>query len=221
MQVRTRHTPTFGVARLLLAPSECVQTGGGAMLATSYGIGVERAQATAFRPLARAWKDAEICTAPAEGGWVDVAPDSPGDLYVLDLDGSTGWCLAKDAWLAAASTVRLETGWAGFQAIFGGDVGFLAHADGSGQLVLSCYGALDLITLAAGELITVAPGHVVAYPDNVQCRLRAVHASADQSVRTGEGLVLDFAGPGQLVTQTRRAARGHQPNRRRVADEER
>jgi uncharacterized protein (AIM24 family) len=37
----------------------------------------------------------------------------------------------------------------------------------------------------------------------MQCRLRAAHASAEQSIRTGAGLVIDFAGPGQLVTQTR------------------
>jgi uncharacterized protein (TIGR00266 family) len=203
VQVRTRHTPTFGVARLLLAPSEGVQVAAGAMVATSYGVGVDRAQTTAFRHLAKSWRDAEVCTAPAEGGWLDVAPGLPGDLYLLDLDGITGWCIARDAWLAAASTVRLETGWAGYRVIFGGDVGFLAHADGAGPVVLACFGALDLVTLAPGELITVDPGHVVAYPESVQCRLRAVHPSATQSVRTGEGLVLDFAGPGQLVTQTR------------------
>jgi uncharacterized protein (TIGR00266 family) len=203
VQVRTRHTPTFGVARLLLAPGEAVQTTAGAMLASSYGVGIERAGGTIFRPLSRSWRDAEVCTAPAEGGWLDVAPCLPGDLHILDLEGTVGWCLAKDAWLAAAGTVRLTTGWGGFQAIFGGDVGFLAHAEGSGQVVLACCGALDLVTLAPGELITVDPGHVVAYPETVQCRLRAVNASASQSIRTGEGLVLDFAGPGQLVTQTR------------------
>jgi uncharacterized protein (TIGR00266 family) len=203
VQVRTRHTPTFGVARLLLAPNEGVQIGAGAMVATSYGVGVDRAQGTAFRQLARFWRDAEVCTAPAEGGWVDVAPGLPGDLHLLDLDAGTGWCLARDAWLAAASTVRLEAGWAGFRTIFGGDVGFLAHADGPGAVVLACFGALDLVTLAPGELVTVDPGHVVAYPETVQCRLRAVHPTANQSVRTGEGLVLDFAGPAQLVTQTR------------------
>jgi uncharacterized protein (AIM24 family) len=203
VQVRTRHTPTFGVARLLLAPGEAVQTSAGAMLATSYGIGIERAGATVFRPLAKSWRDAEVCTAPAEGGWLDVAPSLPGDLHILDLDSSVGWCLARDAWLAAAGTVRLVAGWAGFATMFGGDVGFLAHAEGTGPVVLACCGALDLVTLAPGELITVAPGHVVAYPETVQCRLRAVNPSVPQSIRTGEGLVLDFAGPGQLVTQTR------------------
>lgn len=203
MQVRTRHTPTFGVARLLLAQGEGVQTGASALLASSYGVGVEKATATAFRPLARSWRDAQVCTAPAEGGWVDVAPSLPGDLYVLDLDGATGWFLGRDAWLAAASTVRLDAGWPGFQAVFGGEVGFLAHAEGSGPAVLCCAGALDLVTLAPGELITVDPGHVVAFADSVQCRLRAVNPSAVQSVRTGAGLVLDFAGPATVVTQTR------------------
>ncbi|HEY3607121.1 MAG TPA: AIM24 family protein [Pseudonocardiaceae bacterium] len=203
MQVRTRHTPTFGVARLLLAPNESVQTAAGAMVASSYGIGIERAGATVFRPLSRSWRDAEVCTAPAEGGWLDVAPNLPGDLHILDLDGAAGWCFARDAWVAAAGTVGLATGWPGFGAMFGGDVGFLAYAEGSGPLVLACFGALDLVTLAPGELITVDPGHVVAYPETVPCRLRAAHASTDQSVRTGAGLVLDFAGPGQLVTQTR------------------
>jgi uncharacterized protein (TIGR00266 family) len=203
VQVRTRHTPTFGVARLLLAPGESVQTSAGAMLASSYGIGIDRADTTVFRPLARSWRDAEVCTAPAEGGWLDVAPSLPGDLHILDLDASVGWCFARDAWLAAAGTVRLTTGWTGFQAVFGGDIGFLAHAEGSGPVVLACFGAMDLVTLAAGELVTVDPGHVVAYPETVQCRLRAVNPAVHQSIRTGAGLVIDFAGPGQLVTQTR------------------
>lgn len=202
MQVRTRHTPTFGVARLLLAPGEGIQAVGRVMLATSYGIGVDRAQDTAFRPLVKAWRDATVYTAPAEGGWVDAVPPMPGDLHVLELDGTTGWCLSRGGWLAAAGTVRIDSSWPGFQAMFGGEVGFLAHAGGTGPLVLACCGALDLVTLAPGELITVDPGHLVAYPENVQCRLRAINPSAPQSVRTGDGLVLDFAGPGQLVTQS-------------------
>lgn len=219
MQVRTRHTPTFGVARLLLAPSEAVLTQGSSVVATSYGIGVDRAAGTATRQVSRSWRDARICTAPPEGGWVDVAPGLPGDLYLLDLDGGAGWCVARDAWLAVAGTVRLETGWPGYQQIFGGDVGFLAHAEGVGPVVLACFGALDLVTLAPGELITLNPAHVVAYPETVQCRLRAVEPGGEQSVRTGEGLVLDFAGPGQLVTQTRAGRAmatwlaGHAPTR--------
>jgi uncharacterized protein (AIM24 family) len=203
VQVRTRHTPTFGVARLMLAPGEMICVSDVGLLASSYGVGVERASDTPFKPMTKAWRDATTFTAPADGGWVDVAANAPGDLYVLDLDGTTAWCLARDGWLAMVSTIRLDANWSGFHAMFGGEVGFLAHATGVGPLVLACCGALDVVTLAPGELITVDPGHVVAYPDGMQCRLRAVSQSGTQSVRTGEGLVLDFAGPGQLVTQTR------------------
>jgi uncharacterized protein (AIM24 family) len=221
VQVRTRHTPTFGVARLVLAPGETVQSSSRAMLATSYGVTVDRAaHSPTFRGLARTWRDATVFTAPTDGGWVDLAAGPPGDLYSLELDGAQGWCVARSGWLAAASPVGLDPAWPGFRAMFGGDVGFLAHAAGIGQLLLCCAGAVDLVTLAPGELITLAPGHLVAYPDTVQTRLRAVSQSGGQSVRTGEGLALDFAGPAQLVTQTRdpRALAGwlaaHQPEGR-------
>jgi uncharacterized protein (AIM24 family) len=38
----------------------------------------------------------------------------------------------------------------------------------------------------------------------VQSRLRAASQQVNQSMRTGEGLLLDFAGPGQVLTQTRK-----------------
>jgi uncharacterized protein (AIM24 family) len=202
VQVRTRHTPTFGVARLLLAPGEAAQAAPAAMIASSYGIGVERAKETAFRLLAKSWRDASVFTATQDGGWVDVAANLPGDLFAIDLDGSQGWCIGKDGWLAASSTIALDPTWPGFHDMFGGTVGFLAHAAGLGPLVLACCGAVDLVALGPGELITVEAGHLVAYQEAVQCRLRARSPSVEQSVRTGEGLVIDFAGPGQVLTQS-------------------
>src|SRR5690606_22820623 len=91
VQVRTRHTPSFGVARLVLAPGEPVQVESGAMLASSYGVTVEaRAQGGFLKSLARAALGGEsffvsTYTAPQQGGWVDVAPNLPGDLNVLEL----------------------------------------------------------------------------------------------------------------------------------------
>ncbi|HEV2784284.1 MAG TPA: AIM24 family protein [Actinophytocola sp.] len=199
MQVRTRHTPAFGVARLQLAPGETVHADYAALLATSYGILVE----PKIRGGSRHRSRPTTLTAPAEGGWVDLAPSVPGDLYVLELDGMSGWCVSRNSGLAAAVTVRVEPQWPGFRALFGTEVGFLEHVSGAGPLVLASCGAVDLVTLEAGELITVEPGYLLAYSDFMQARLRAVSQSMHQSVRTGEGLMLDFAGPGQLLTQTR------------------
>jgi uncharacterized protein (TIGR00266 family) len=209
VQVRTRHTPSFGVARLMLAPGEPVQVESGAMLATSYGVTVEaRAQGGFLKSLARAALGGEsfflsTYTAPQQGGWVDVAPNLPGDLNVLELDGRVGWCVTKGCWLASASTAQVETQWGGFQNLFGGEGGFMTHVGGHGPVVVSCYGALDVVTLQPGEYVTIDTGHVVAYADTVQSRLRQMNQGITQSLKSGEGLVFDFAGPGRVLTQTR------------------
>jgi uncharacterized protein (TIGR00266 family) len=201
VQVRTRHTPAFGVARLLLAPGEAVQADYASMLATSYGVVVDVRSRAGSR--SRAVK--AVFTAPAEGGWVDVAPALPGDIYSLELDGVNGWCVSRGCWLAAPATVRTDPSWAGFRNLFGAETGFVEHVSGVGTLVLAACGSLDMVTLDQGELITVDPSYLLAYSEMTQSRLRAVSQSVHQSVRTGEGLLLDFAGPGQLLIQTRNA----------------
>jgi uncharacterized protein (AIM24 family) len=99
--------------------------------------------------------------------------------------------------------VRTDAQWPGFRDLFGADVGFLEHLSGDGALVLACCGSLDVLPLETGELVTVDPSYLLAYTEQTQCRLRAVSPQLPQSVRTGEGLLLDFAGPGQLLVQTR------------------
>jgi uncharacterized protein (TIGR00266 family) len=201
VQVRTRHTPAFGVARLLLAPGEAVQADYAAMLATSYGVVVD----VRGRGGSRGRSVRAVFTASAEGGWVDLAPSLPGDVYSLELDGVNGWCVSRGCWLAAPATVRTDPQWAGFRNLFGAETGFAEHVSGLGTLVLAACGSLDVVTLEQGELITVDPSYLLAFSEKTQSRLRAVSQSVPQSVRTGEGLLLDFAGPGQLLIQTRNA----------------
>jgi len=209
VQIQTRHTPSFGVARLALAPGEPARVESGAMLATSYGVFVEsRAQGGLLKSLARAALGGEsfylsTYTAPDQGGWVDVAANLPGDLHVAELDGSSGWCITRGCWLASAVGVELQTQWGGFRTLFGGEGGFLVYASGTGPVVISCYGALDIVTLQAGEYVTIDTGHVVAYAESVQSRVRPISQGMVQSMKSGEGLVFDFAGPGQVLTQTR------------------
>ncbi len=94
MQIQTRHTPSFAVARLALAPGEPVRVESGAMVATSYGVTVEvRASGGLLKSLARAALGGEsfyvsTFTAPDGGGWVDVAPNLPGDSEYEDVGGA-------------------------------------------------------------------------------------------------------------------------------------
>jgi uncharacterized protein (AIM24 family) len=195
VQVRTRHTPTFGVARLVLAPGEMVLADPLTVVATSYGLAVE-VKGTGAKAVA-------LCTAGTEGGWIDAAPVLPGDLHLVELDGTHGWCVSRLGWIASSSTVAMNPEAPPLKALFGGLEGFLNYAHGQGSVVLACYGALDLVTLAAGEAVTIGSDHVVAFADTVQCRLRSSAPDGAQSIHTGEGLVFDFAGPGAVLTQTR------------------
>lgn len=197
MQVHTRHGPAFGVARLLLTPGEAVRVEHGAMMASSFGVTVETAGK-------RGNNSSAVLTAPNGGGWVDLAPDAAGDVWPIELDGRSGWCLARNSVLAMTKGLRSDPQWSGFRPMFGGDTGFLEHWSGLGCAVVACGGALDMLTLEQGELITVDPAYLVAYPDAVQTRLRAIDQSSPQSLRTGEGLAMDFAGPGRVLLQTRR-----------------
>jgi uncharacterized protein (TIGR00266 family) len=201
LQVRTRHTPAYGVARLLLAPGEAIQADYDAMLSASYGVVIDVRPRGGVRGKR---VHPTLFTAPPEGGWVDVAPSLPGEVYTLELEGITGWCATRGHVLAASSTIRIESDWPAFRPMFGAEHGFLEHIAGQGSVVLSSCGALDVVNLEPGAAITVTPSCVVAYTEGTQTRLRAVNQSLPQSMRTGEGLLLDFAGPGQVLTQTRK-----------------
>jgi uncharacterized protein (AIM24 family) len=72
--------------------------------------------------------------------------------------------------------------------------------------VLACYGAIDTIDLQAGESVTVDSGHVVAFDPNVASQLRKVAGGVMATLKSGEGLVFDFSGPGWIMTQSRNPA---------------
>lgn len=199
MRVQTRHTPGFGVARVLLDPGEAVRAAPETLLASRFGV----TETPASRGVRASKSAMSVYTAPADGGWIDFAPLRPGDVYPLELGGGTGWSVHRDAVLVRPSSVRRDANWAPLQQLFGADSGFLEHYSGTGPLVLATPGPVDAFELAQGELVTVRPDYLLAYPDTVQCRLRALDPGGSQSVRTGEGLAVDFAGPGTVLVQAR------------------
>ena len=56
------------------------------------------------------------------------------------------------------------------------------------------------------ERITVDSGHVVAFGGSVTSQIRKVATGLVQTMKSGEGLVFDFTGPGWVMTQTRNPA---------------
>ena len=209
MDVAVRHSPSFAAARITLAPNEQVRAESGAMMATSYGLGVASStQGGVLKGLKRSFLGGESLfvttfTAPAEGGWVDVAHHLAGDVVVRSITPEQPISITRGCWLASGSGVELDTKWGGFKNLFGGEGGFLVRASGSGTVLLACYGALDTIQLGAGESITIDSGHVVAFDPAVTSQLRKVAGGVVQTLKSGEGFVFDFTGPGWVMTQSR------------------
>lgn len=209
MQVTTRHTPSFGVARVALGGGEHVKVESGAMYAMSAGVALESRMDGGFLKAAkRAVAGGEsffvsTYTAPEQGGFVDVAARLPGDLLTLDITPDKAMFVSRGSWLASAADITLDTKWGGFKNLFGGEGGFILRASGAGSLVMACYGALETWDLQAGQSLTVDTGHMVAYEETVQMALRKAAGGLVQSFKSGEGLVFDFVGPGKVMTQTR------------------
>lgn len=210
MNVEIRHAPAFGVARCTLAPNEAIRTESGAMMATAHGVAIEaRMEGGLLKGLKRSVLAGESLfvttyTAPAGGGWVDVAANLPGDLTVRELRPDRALFLSRGAWLASGADVTLDTKWGGFKNLFGGEGGFLVRLSGAGPIVIACYGALESVQLRDGERLVLDSGHMVAYEEGVRMTLRrAVEGRSIQSLKSGEGFVFEFEGPGEVLTQTR------------------
>jgi len=200
------------VARATLGPGEQVRAESGAMMATSYGVAVEAStQGGALKGLKRSFLGGEslfitTMTAPAGGGWVDVAHHLAGDIVTGGVTPDQPMSITRGCWLASSPTIDLDTKWGGFKNLFGGEGGFLVRATGQGTVLLASYGALDTVTLAEGESVTIDSGHVVAFDPNVSSRIRKATGGVVQTLKSGEGLVFDFTGPGWVMTQTRNPA---------------
>ena len=209
MDVDIRHSPSFAAARVTLDPNEQIRAESGAMMATSPGVGITSStQGGMMKGLKRSVLGGESLfvstfSAPASGGWVDVAHHLPGDIVTSTVSPERPLSITKGCWLASASSVELDTKWGGFKNMFGGEGGFLVRASGAGAVLLACYGALDTIQLAHGESVTIDSGHVVAFDPSTTSQIRKVAGGVIQTLKSGEGFVFDFTGPGWVMTQSR------------------
>src|SRR5688500_2370465 len=160
MQVDVRHSPAFAVARVHLEPGEQLKAESGAMAAMSAGMGLQSStQGGVMKGLKRSVLGGESLfistyTAPPTGGWIDIDHHLTGDIIVAGVLPEQPMNVTKGCWLASSMGVDMDTKWRGFNNMFGGEGGFLLHAQGQGTIVLACYGALDTVNLGPGEAVT-------------------------------------------------------------------
>lgn len=142
-------------------------------------------------------------TAKGAPGEVLFAPAAPGDIVPLELKGNR-YIVQSSSFLASSVALRLDTQLAGFKGFFGGEGLFFLEVSGSGTLLVSTFGGVVRKTLAAGERFVVDTGHIVAFESTVRYQLRkASRAGWWASIKSGEGVVAEYEGPGEILLQTR------------------
>ena len=209
MDIQLRHNPSFSVARALLAPNEAIRAESGAMMAMAADTDLDaKIEGGLMKGLKRSVLGGEslfitTATAGSQGGWIDFAPSLPGDVTVVDITPDRPLLIQKGSFLCAEQGVEVDTQWGGMRNLIGGEGGFLLRASGQGQIVLSTYGALDRFELQPGQQVVVDSNHMVAFADSVTMELKKASESMMKSVKSGEGLVFVFTGPGELMMQSR------------------
>jgi uncharacterized protein (TIGR00266 family) len=207
MEIEILYQPSYSLGVLKLGSGEKVRVEGGAMVSMSREVTLETEATGGFlKSLTRSMLSGEsffqnIYLAPSGGGEVTVAPALPGDLYSIGLENEN-LMVQSGSYVASELGIELDTKWTGAKTFFASEGLTMLRAFGTGKLLLSSYGAIHEINLEAGVTHTVDTGHLVAFTEGMSFEVRKI-GGVKSTLFSGEGLVVDLAGPGRVLMQTR------------------
>ena len=204
------HQPSFALAVVQLAAEQSIQAEAGAMVSMSANVELQsQMKGGLMGALKRAvgGESAFVSTFTARGGPGEVtfAPGSPGDIAAIEMSNQLFY-VQSTSYLAGDASLQVDTRWGGAKSFFGGEGLFVMQVNGTGLLLLSSFGAIHRKRLAPGERYVVDTGHLVAWEGTTQYTLRKAAAGFFRSMVSGEGIVSEFIGPGEILIQTRNLA---------------
>ena len=206
MQVHIEHAESYAVARVELARGEQIRAEAGAMLAMKGDVDMETSSGGIMRGLKRAVLGGESFfqnTYTARGAaTIWFAPPLPGDVRLVQMAG-VPLIVQDGSYLASDPRVEVDTSFQGARGFFSGEGFVMLRVSGTGELLLSSYGAIEQHPLATGERLMVDTGHLVAFTEGMPHELRRVSRGIKSLFFSGEGIVSEFVGPGLVYTQSR------------------
>lgn len=210
MDVDIRYSPSFALGVVTLPPGGEVRAEAGAMTSMSGGIEIEtKAQGGLIKGLKRSMLGGEsffINTfRSADGGELTIAPTLPGDIVHMPCGNGGALMVQSGSWLAADPGVEVDTKWGGAKTFFSGEGLFLLRCTGTGDMIVSSFGAIERRTLGPGEVLKIDTGHIVAFGEGIGYQVNKV-GGWKSTLMSGEGLVATFTGPGTIWMQTRSPA---------------
>lgn len=206
-----QHAGAFALAVVNLQAEQSISAEAGAMVSMSSNIDLNaEMKGGLFGALKRAvgGESAFVSTFTARGGGgeVTLAPGMPGDIAGIEMNNQT-FMVQSSSYLAGDTNLQVETKFGGAKSFFGGEGLFVLQVMGTGLLLVSSFGAIHRKTLRQGEMYVVDTGHLVAWEGHMQYNLRkAAKAGFFRSMLSGEGMVAEFQGPGEILIQTRNLA---------------
>jgi uncharacterized protein (TIGR00266 family) len=200
----------FALAVVTLQPEQSISAEAGAMVSMSANVELQsEMKGGVFGALKRAvgGESAFVSTFTARGGAgeVTLAPGAPGDVAGIEMQNQT-FMVQSSSYLAGDTSLTVDTKFGGAKSFFGGEGLFLLQVSGTGLLLVSSFGAIHRRTLRPGERYVIDTGHLIAWEGHMQYTVRKAAQGYLRSFLSGEGMVAEFAGPGEVLLQTRNLA---------------
>ncbi|MFA9406787.1 MAG: TIGR00266 family protein [Anaerolineales bacterium] len=207
MQVEILYRPSYSVARVVLDRNEKVQVESGGMVGMSPDLLMEtEAKGGILKSIARSMFGGEsfflnTYTGVEDGDRILLAPPLPGDIAVVEMQGGS-LMVQSGSYLASSEGIQVDTKWSGAETFFGSEGLIMLRISGTGTLIISSYGAIHPMELKAGEKYVVDTGHLVSFEEQIGYDVKKV-AGWKSTLFSGEGLVAELTGPGEVNLQSR------------------
>ncbi len=216
METKTEYGPAFTMMTANLAPGEKIKVEPGAMVAQSDGLEMKTGMGSGgglggfMKSMMKSALGGEsffvnTYTAGPSGGWISLAPSSPGDIETFDMEPGQSFYMQGGAFMASTINVDTSTKFQGAKSLFSREGAFFLRAEASdvpGKVFFTSYGAMKEIEVTPDKPIKIDNGHVVAFSEGLNYQISKVKGLGSFFFG-GEGFTLDFHGSGSVWIQTR------------------
>lgn len=216
MEIESEYGPAFTIMTANLAPGEKIKVEPGAMVAQSEGLEMKTGMGSGgglggfMKSMIKSAVGGEsffvnTYTAGPSGGWISLAPSSPGDIETFDMEPGQSFYMQGGAFMASTINVDTSTKFQGAKSLFSREGAFFLRAEASdvpGKVFFTSYGAMKEIEVTPDKPIKIDNGHVVAFSEGLNYHISKVKGLGSFFFG-GEGFTLDFHGSGSVWIQTR------------------
>ena len=216
MEIESEYGPAFTMMTANLAPGEQIKVEPGAMVAQSEGLEMKTGMGSGgglggfMKSMMKSAFGGEsffvnTYTAGPSGGWISLAPSSPGDIETFNLDPGQSFYMQGGAFMASTINVDTSTKFQGAKSLFSREGAFFLRAEAAdvpGRVFFTSYGAMKEIEVTPDKPIKIDNGHVVAFSEGLNYQISKVKGLGSFFFG-GEGFTLDFHGSGSVWIQTR------------------